>query len=920
MDKTKKDHAKPPLIRPVREGMLVGLLVLVASGLGVAWIYSSSYNSEVKEVRHNLEQLATGVAGIVDGDLHKKLTSRSQLGSDVHEKVLAPLIKFHRALPAINYIYTCVLENDGVHFILDTSTNAAELHTTRTYTPSLIGDLYEKPDPVLVEALHKGTVASTAKPYTDEFGTFMSGYAPIYDSKGTRLGVIGVDYSVEDFNAQLAALRHVIISTAAALAILAMAIGIGVWRMRRGTLEFELSNRDAQEELQASEQRFRDVAGASGEYIWEADTRGKYTFLTDRVTAVMGYTPDEMIGRSVSDFIYKEDLEMVLETQASYQKDKAGFHDLTHRKVTKKGEIIWVLGSGIPMLDAKGEVIGYRGTALDITARKNTEMELIRAKEFAEQADRAKGEFLAVMSHEIRTPMNGVIGFANILADTPLSHDQKEFVDTIKNSAESLLVLINDILDFSKIESGHLEMESEPLSLNACIEDVLGISAHNANKKRLELVYEIEDGVPAWIEGDVSRLRQILMNLVGNALKFTDKGEVAVHVKASPMPSSLGRPVHKIHFEVKDTGIGIDPDRIERLFKPFTQADSSTTRKYGGTGLGLAICKRLVELMGGDIHIESKPGEGSVFIFDIVARDARAPESARVTEAGLAAFLQGKRVLVVDDNETNRRVLEHQLKRWGMLPMQAESAESALSILNDGGIFDLGVLDMMMPEMDGMELARKIRETTGAKKLPLILLSSIGQNDAGFKAKAAGFQATIAKPVRQSQLHDVVMRVLWEASPGQAGAPLPGDRRGGGTLAVSIGPQYPLKILMAEDNTVNQMVVSLMLKKIGYTVDIVENGIKAIDALYRETYDLVLMDLQMPEMGGIEATHHIRKGERLAAENGVGKPPVYIIALTADAMQGDREKCLEAGMNDYLTKPVRPNELQAALQRCAQAG
>jgi len=724
---------------------------------------------------------------------------------------------------------------------------------------------------------------------------------------------------LQDVHGQLNSLRHTLTNATMVLAAVAVIIGVGVWLMRRKTLEFESRNRAGQEELESSEQRFRDVAGAAGEYIWETDDKGIYRFLTDRVTAVLGYSPEEMIGRPVFDFIFEEDIEMMKETQGSYQSEKSSFHNIEHRKVTKSGDVIWVLGSGVPILDQDGNLTGYRGTALDISARKNTENELIRAKEVAEQADRAKSEFLAVMSHEIRTPMNGVIGFANILADTPLNLEQKEFVNTIKNSAESLLGLINDILDFSKIESGHLEMESEPLSLNKCIEDVLNINAHNANAKRLELIYEMEDNVPEWIEGDVSRLRQVLINLVGNAIKFTVKGEIAVVVSAADLPKdAVGR--KKISFEVRDTGVGIEPDQIERLFKPFSQADSSTTRKYGGTGLGLAICKRLVELMGGDILVKSEPGKGSVFHFDIVTRVLPLPQSAAAPAEDQEKFLKGKRVLIVDDNSTNRRVLEHQLRRWSMDAKQAGDADEALGLLQKEGPFDLAVLDMMMPGTDGLELARKIRGYSDAKKLPLILLSSFGQNDANLKARAAGFQAVVAKPVRQSQLREVMLRVLWEANPaGQDSAAAPMARRSS-TLAVSIGPQYPLKILLAEDNVVNQMVVTLMLKKIGYAAHIVDNGKRVLEALARQTYDLVLMDIQMPEMDGLEATREIRKSENLPSGTDIPKPPVYIIALTADAMQGDREKCLEAGMNDYLTKPIRPNELQAALQRCAQAG
>jgi PAS domain S-box-containing protein len=688
--------------------------------------------------------------------------------------------------------------------------------------------------------------------------------------------------------------------------------------MRRKNLEFELINREAQEELKTSEQRFRDVAGAAGEYIWETNMEGEYTFLTARVETVLGYKPEEMVGRSLLDYLLPEDVPMVREAVITHRRNKVSFNDLEYREVTRGKRVIWVHVSGVPIFDPVGNLTGFRGTALDVTTRRSAQAALVRAKEVAETADRAKSEFLAVMSHEIRTPMNGVIGFANILADTPLIPEQKEFVETIKTSAESLLVLINDILDFSKIESGHLEMESVPVNLCKCIEDVLGINAQNSRTKNLELVYEMEDDVPEWIMGDASRLRQILMNLVGNAVKFTKKGEVMVRLKMAEIfhPGNGG----KIHFEVRDTGIGIEPAQIDRLFKPFSQADSSTTRKYGGTGLGLAISKRLVEMMGGVIAVKSKPGHGSVFHFELPVRSTKPPANAPPQVEGDASLLKDKHVLIVDDNATNRRVLSHQLKLWEMHPVQAATGAEALTLMQKGMAFDLALLDMMMPEMDGMELAKKIHALDAVKKLPLILLSSIGHNDTGLKARAAGFQAWVAKPIRRTQLHEVMIRALGEPEPVREQETAPVQQRLPDTLAVSIGPEHPLKILLAEDNEVNQMVVSLMLKKIGYGLEIVENGRKALDALDHKPYDLIIMDLQMPEMDGLEATRIIREREREAAKNGGARPPVYIIALTADAMQGDREKCLDAGMNDYLSKPVRSPELQAALQRRAQAG
>ena len=541
-------------------------------------------------------------------------------------------------------------------------------------------------------------------------------------------------------------------------------------------------------------------------------------------------------------------------------------------------------------------------------SRGDLQREMERANELAKAADlaaRAKSDFLAVMSHEIRTPMNGVIGFTNILIETELNKQQLDFAENIRTCADSLLALINDILDFSKIESSNLELEDEPFNLRKCIENAIGVCAHAAAMRNLELVCDFSEEAPEWVRGDMTRLRQIVVNLVGNSVKFTEKGEVVVKVASA---ATGGVEPGLITLAVQDTGIGIDPERLEKIFQPFSQADSSTTRRYGGTGLGLAICKRLVNAMGGEIHVESSPGNGSTFLFTILL-----PPVQPATEPSDEVNLDGVRVLIVDDNQATRTALHHQLRRWRMHAREVGTGTAALALIQTGEPFDIVLLDGSMPGMDGFELARNIRSFANSRALPLILLTPVGMTDSAMRSKAAGIRFTLNKPARQSQLHDAILRALWES--GRVSKPA--ARAAGptaGTLPVPLGRDFPLRILMAEDFPVNQRIASLMLKKIGYTADIVPTGKAAVEAVQKQEYDLLLMDLQMPEMDGLEATRVIRQAELAGGKN----PGIYIIALTADAMAGDREKCLAAGMNDYLTKPLNLRALQSALQHFVQ--
>jgi len=658
--------------------------------------------------------------------------------------------------------------------------------------------------------------------------------------------------------------------------------------------------------LKESEKRFRDISYSMADWIWEVDQSWKYIFVSGNVKQELGYDPEELIGKTPFDFMPGDEAKQAKRVYNNIAAGRKDIDELENWYVTRQGKSVCLLINGVPMFNEKKELAGYRGIGKDITAGKRVAEELKRAKEDAEMGNKVKTEFLANMSHEIRTPMNAIIGMSDLLLETGLSQEQRDYAETVRNSATSLLSLLNDILDLSKMEVGKLQLETIDFNLRTTIEEFVEMFTLTSYKKGIEFSAIIAHGIPYLLRGDPSRLRQVLINLTSNAIKFTGKGEVSIRVT---LVEENAKDV-KIKFIVTDTGIGIAENFLNRLFDPFSQFDASITRKYGGTGLGLAISRQLIKQMGGEIGAESQLGKGSTFWF-ILQFEKQSKELDGKTLSDLHELGEA-RLLIVDDYELSRQMLKNILQQWTNRIEEAQNGEEALKKIRkayqQNNPFFFAFIDKEMPGMDGEALGLKIKEDPRAKDLTLIMLTTIGEKIDSPRLKTLGFDAYISKPIKFKKLFEtlciILRRKTEECITDQDMEPIKPSPKN--------KPKRILKILLVEDNLINRKVFLSIVDKPGFHVDVAVNGVEAVKALEKNLYDLVFMDIQMPEMDGVTATKIIRD-----PGSGVKDHGVPIVAMTAHAMVGDRESFLEAGMDGYISKPVKPRKIIETIEKYA---
>ena len=863
---------------------LAMLLCLAACAGVIAWW------SEDRSLRSRMVERAAVCAASLGSEEVEQLDGNASDSEKPVYKSLASRLRSLRGSDArVRFAYVMRRTKTGdVIYLVD-----AEPPGSKDFSPP--GKLYREAatDKELQLALTT-RIPTIGGPSPDEFGVWVSAFAPLLGTNGAATGnVLGLDIAAGDWS--WTHWRSAL--TAGGAVILLLGLPLFGMMMQRQRLE----NRTALLKAEARHRLLIEQLPAVT-FVAEPGPDGRWHFVSPQIEKLCGYTPAQWIADPTlfRTSLHPEDRAAFFAEQMlaarEHRRSRQEF-----RLLARDGRTIWCSAETEVLTEVGADAGLLQGLLSDITERKQVMTDLAQAKLAAEDANRAKSDFLAMMSHEIRTPMNGVIGMTSVLMETKLTPEQMDYVETVRSSGENLLEIINSILDFSKIEAGRMEIERIPFDLEPVVEGVVELFAPTAAGKSVEIIYCVEPTVPTMVLGDATRVRQILCNLLSNALKFTDAGEIELRVQGRP-PRVAGQGTELV-FTVRDTGVGIPPERMSRLFQVFSQVDSSTSRRYGGTGLGLAISRRLCEMMGGQMWADSDLGLGSTFSFTIQVGVAREqPPAPPVVPVECA----GKRVLLVDDNATNRRVIAFHLSRWGIAYREAKCGQEALRILAGGEAFDFCIMDMQMPEMSGLDTASVLRGKEYQARMPILFLSSIGRSGLRHRVEALGGARMLDKPIKPGVLIGTMREMLGEhvVQPRSDLAPL----NAASTPRVSAQPS----ILLAEDNTVNQLVARQMLRKLGCRADVAGNGTEVLAAFKRRSYDIVLMDVQMPELSGFEVTRRLR-----AALPDAAQP--WIIAITANALKGDREACIESGMDDYVSKPLRLADLELALNTAVDA-
>ncbi|MFZ4779465.1 MAG: ATP-binding protein, partial [Terrimicrobiaceae bacterium] len=801
-----------PGIRPHLEAAFVGLVLFAIAVSGIAFLASEALSVQEKTVKGDLLRMAQAAAGLVNGDLHEKLVSPSQASSQEYKDALAPLVKFHQGVPEIAYLYTLVEKEGHFHFVLDTATAAEQLGFGREMKASGLMEPYQsnsdEEDRAEMEALRQSTSYVSPKPFSDEFGTFLTALAPVRAGDGRTVGVVGLDLDLAEYLRRLNNIWRAVALAAGFVLVASILVGALVFRIRRRLQRQLVSEGNTLAEKEAIEEQDRRLVRALGQIVYHYDAASDRMGWRGECEAILGCQSGEMPDglESWMERIHPRDAAArEALTIAKESSDTSLIRE--YRWIHKMGHSVWVLDRAVLTRDASGKLVAVDGVLLDISLRKKAEADLIAARDAAEAAGRAKGDFLAVMSHEIRTPMNGMIGCTNLLLETSITPEQRDYLETVHKCGDSLLHLINDILDFSKMESDKLTLEARPFSLRNCVEEALDLYGFMAAEKKIELLARFENSDLDWMSGDEVRFRQILVNLVGNALKFTASGEVIVTLSRKPwLPGG-----NALMLSVQDTGIGIPENKQQGIFLPFSQADSSTTRRFGGTGLGLAICGRLATLMGGAITVHSEEGSGAEFVVLIPLRELE-EQNPRLD----ISLLRGRSAVVADDNRACRLMMRDLLESFGMKVSLASDLPELIAGLESGAVPDVLLVDgewLSTAQGEISKIFLKRRPDGFPHVVELAVPSLTRSREPGGKA----FQGYLLKPVRKEALYHLLCGVFSPALDTPEVPPaVPADE--------ILSSRLPLKILVVEDNAINRKVILQILKRLGYSPQIAENG------------------------------------------------------------------------------------------------